>query len=89
MTQNCQSNPEEKEKSWMPNFRRMQTILQSYSRKNRHMEQNRNKPMHLWSKLIYNKEGKNTNIEKSLFNKWFWVNWTVSCKENSEHPLKT
>ena len=54
------------------------------------MEQNRkptNKPMHLWSKLIYNKEGKNTNIEKSLFNKWFWVNWTVSCKENSEHPL--
>ena len=62
-TQNCQSNPEDKEKSWMPKSPRLQTILQSHSSKNStilnkkqtygSMEQNRkprNKPMHLWSK---------------------------------------
>ena len=31
MTQNCQSNPEEKEQSWRHNPPRLQTILQSYS----------------------------------------------------------
>ena len=61
-TQNCQSNPEDKEKSWRHNTYRFQTILQSYSNQKsmalvqkqtyRPMEQNReprNKPMHVWS----------------------------------------
>ena len=30
-TQNCQSNPEEKEQNWRHNPPRLQTILQSYS----------------------------------------------------------
>ena len=33
-TQNCQSNPEEKEESWRHNPRGLQTILQSYSNQN-------------------------------------------------------
>ena len=34
MTQNCQSNPEEKEQSWRHNPPRLQIILQSYSNQN-------------------------------------------------------
>ena len=61
-TQNCQSNPEEKEQSWRHNPPRLQIILQSYSNQNSvvlvqkqiygSMEQNReprNKPTHLRS----------------------------------------
>ena len=33
-TQNCQSNPEEKEQHWRHNTPRLQTILQSYSNQN-------------------------------------------------------
>ena len=70
MTQNCQSNPEEKEQSWRHNPPRLQTILQSYNSQNnmilaqkqtyRRMELNRdpgNKFTHL--KSIFNKRGKN------------------------------
>ena len=61
-TQNCQSNPEEKQQSWKYNPPRLQTILQSHSNQNSgvlaqkqtygSMEQNRepgNKPIHLQS----------------------------------------
>ena len=53
--------------------------------KNRHrpMEQNRkprNKPKSLWS-LIFDKEGSTVIWSKnSLFNKWCWEIWTVTCK---------
>ena len=70
-TQNCQSNPEEKEQSKKHNPLKIPTILQSYSNQNsmvlaqkqtyRSMEQNkepRNKPTHLQS-LILDKTGKN------------------------------
>ena len=81
-TQNCQSNPEEKDQSWRHNPHRFQTILQSYSNQNsmvlaqkqtyRSVEQNgepRNKPTH--SQLIFNKGGKNIQWGKdSLFSKW-------------------
>ena len=33
-TQNCQSNPEEKEQSWRYNPSRFQAILQAYSNQN-------------------------------------------------------
>ena len=60
MTQNCQSNPEEKEQGWRHNTPRLQAMLQSYSNKNSvlaqkqtfgSMEQNRdprNKPTLMW-----------------------------------------
>ena len=61
-TQNCQSNPEEKEQSWRHNPSRLQKIIQSYSNQNSmvlaqkqtngSMGQNReprNKPTNLWS----------------------------------------
>ena len=61
-TQNCQSNPKEREQSRRHNQPRLQTIPQSYSNQNcmvlaqiqtyTSMEQNREprkKPTHLWS----------------------------------------
>ena len=49
----------------------------------RSMEQNtkpRNSP-HLYSQLIYNKGGKSIQWGKdNLSNKWYWENWTVTCK---------
>ena len=74
-TQDCQSDPEEKE-SWRHNTPRLQTVLQSYSNQNSvvlaqkqtygSMEQNR-EPGN-YGQLIFNKGGKNIKCEKdSLF----------------------
>ena len=47
------------------------------------MEQNRkprDKPTHLWN-LIFDKGDKNIQWRKdNLFNKWFWENWSTTCK---------
>ena len=44
---------------------------------------------HTYSQLIYNKGGKNIPWRKdSLFNKWSWERWAVSCKSvKLEHTL--
>ena len=77
-TQNCQSNPEDKEQSWRHDPSRLQTILQSYSNQNsmlltqkqthRSMVQNReprNKLMHLRSINLWQRRQKH-NGEKTV-----------------------
>ena len=46
-------------------------------------------PMHLWSSNLLYKGGKATQWWKvSLFNKWWWDNWTATCKRMKlEHSL--
>ena len=99
-TQNCQSNPEEQKTIRRHNSPRLQTILQSHRNQDsvlavpkqtyRPMVQSReprNKPRHLHQFLFT--EGKNIKWEKdSLFSKWCWDNWTVTCKSmKQKHTL--
>ena len=78
-TQNCQSNPEEKNKARKHNHPRPQTIPQSYSNQNNmvlaqkqmygSLEQNieHKTNSHTYSQSVFNKEGKNTQgIKDSL-----------------------
>ena len=71
---------------------RLQTTLQSYSHQNsivlapkkpdqwNRIESPEINPC-IYSQLIYDKGGKNIQWRKyGLFNKWFWENWSVTCK---------
>ena len=92
-TPNRQNNPEKTKLSQRNQVPQLQTILQGYSNENsmvlehkqkyRSVEQHRksrDKPMHLGT-LIYDKEVNNTQWRKdSLLDKWYWENWTATCK---------
>jgi hypothetical protein len=51
------------------------------------MEENRNKPTHLYSQLILNKGHQNTHWRKdSLSDKWCWENWIFICRRLKLNP---
>ena len=99
-TQNCHSNPEEKNKAGgttLPDFRLYYktTVIEAewYWHEKRHVytPMNRieraeiNPPT--YGQFIFNKGGNNIQWRKdSLSNKWCWGNWMATCKSKKlEH----
>ena len=97
-TQNCQSNPEEKEQSWSYNPSGLQKILQGYSNQNslvlakkiniqiNETEQSPKINPHKYSQIIFDKGTKSTQWSKdSVLNKWYRNNQTFTCKKEKNN----
>ena len=91
-TSNSQSNLEKEEWNWRNQPAWLQALLQSHShkdsmvlaqrQKHRSMGQNRkprDKSMNLWTPYLWQRRQGYT-MEKSLFNKRCWENWSITCK---------